>query len=1031
MNIPTCIINVSELDISVCYVEGNDLFRINMSQTEYLLKGTVSFGKNKDIFLNALPSQDDLGTVKNFFRYPGRTYREIYDNFNLKEDLINVRLLDYVDGPCFVVNEEYSMSVISVFEYILTHVVKTIFSYHRTFYKFVVCVPRFFGETEFNIIKQCFSEMQVVPNIIHDYTAIVSSMIHKETLSGQKSYYALIHSKYFSTDYLIIQVQYQNGIPVLSVLEHRELMNVSIEALKRHAQELFRKRWMMSMDKGKVPDGVSFSLDDDFWTKREDVVYVHAIIGNKGSGEYRMKLESWMIEMFLRQCGYASLFLTNRMLDTCGIDFKNATILVAGLFLQSDSFLVDRNVFALENQIKLLDVANYLVWGSENALSLRIVEQTNTTLLPVSIWFYSSANSIRLLLEKGTLLPNSSGAAFIPKLKSGVEPVRTENANQSLGTMKFALVTSEQSGDEARRVVEEGEGKVILNGEMKYSPDSKEENNNVFYMHLTVTQDFELDFTVNHLTKNNMVFQHRAQLSFSFSVSSTNTQDFSHHQILLHHILARLRDLERARLLLHQPVSTPHSPRLRSPSQRVLVLHARVLLVHRLRLPSRVLHAAIADRQLHSSTRLDHQRALQHEVLDLQILRVDRQHRLLADLHVRAEVARDVRRRQSRPRRQRHQREPRHAQRLREREIVLLAAQLDALRAQHAAVELVDVLLAGEEGLGVAGRVELRHGVLVAVLHRGEAQPARQGDEAHGRGVVHEELRVVLHHALQTHGSLESGARSVLVLGIDELLHHAAALAENLAVIIQTHAENVDVSGVAARQARSSLALAVALRVGHVALPRARLQHVFQLVVLHVARQTRAVLAHQLADPAHLLAGTTHDRHAAERVAELLHHAEQQREAVHRQPVRVLEEDHVADALGRPGVRNAVLAHEQVDVAVAVRLEEDVAVFADGDLALRVANRRNAVLFHDRHVLSLQIEVFVRLQELHGARSEGRRKRELVVRAVRRHDRKRNLAIHGGLNGRRREPIPRWRGRICSSPPGRSSLARDPTSETV
>lgn len=980
-----CIINVSESDISVCYKEGNDLFRIKMSQTEYLMKGTVSFGMNKSIFLNTLLSQDILGTVKDFFRYPARTYREIYDNANMEEDFIGVRLLDYKDGPYLVIDEKYSMSIKSVFEYIFSEVVKIIISYHRTFDKFVVCVPRYYGEAEFNIIKQCFRENQIVPYIIHDYTAVVASLIQDESILGQDGYYAVIHSKYFSTDYLIIQVQYQNGTPVLTVLKHRELMNISIAALKNHVRELFRKRWITSMSETKLPDDIFISLEDDFWTKKEDVRYVHEIIGHESTKEYRLKLDYWEVEMFLRQCGYASLFLTNRMLDTCGVDFNNATILVAGLLLQSDSFLVDRNVFALENQIKLLDIPNYLFWGSVHALTLNIDEQTNKTSLPVSVWFYSSANSIKLLLDKGTLLPNSSGFAFIPKLKSGVEPAQTEKTSQPLGTMTFALVSSEQSGDEGRRVVEDGEGRLILNGDMEYSPDEKEKSNNVFYLHLTVTKNFVVDFTVTHLAKNSVVFQQRAPLSsFSFSVCSTNTQDFSHHQILLHHVLARLRNLERARLLLHQAVSAPHAPSPRLPSQRVLILHARILLVHRLRLPSRVLHAAIADRQLHSSTRLDHQRALQHEVLDLQILRVDRQHRLLPDLHVRSEMARDVRRRQSRPRRQRHQREARHAHRLREREIVLLAAHFHALRAQHAPVELVDVLLAGEEGFGVARRLELRHGVLVAVLHRGEAQPARQRDESHGRGVPHEQLRVVLHHALQADRRFERGARGVFVLGVDELLHDAAALAQNRAVIIEPHAEKVDVSGVAARQPALSLALAVALRVGHVALPRARLQHVLQLVVLHVARQALSALPHQLADSAHFLARTAHDRHAAERVAELLHHAEQRREAVHRKAVGVLEKHHVADVLGRPGLRNAVLAHQEMNIAVAVRFEEDVAVFAHGDLALRVADRRNAVLLHDRHVFRLQVEVLVRLEQLDGARNQQREEEEKTRRWCRR-----------------------------------------------
>ena len=96
------------------------------------MKGTVSFGMNKSIFLNTLLSQDILGTVKDFFRYPARTYREIYDNVNMEEDFIGVRLLDYKDGPYLVIDEKYSMSIKSVFEFIFSEVVKIIISYHRT-----------------------------------------------------------------------------------------------------------------------------------------------------------------------------------------------------------------------------------------------------------------------------------------------------------------------------------------------------------------------------------------------------------------------------------------------------------------------------------------------------------------------------------------------------------------------------------------------------------------------------------------------------------------------------------------------------------------------------------------------------------------------------------------------------------------------------------------------------------------------------------------------------------------------------------
>ena len=66
------------------------------------------------------------------------------------------------------------------------------------------------------------------------------------------------------------------------------------------------------------------------------------------------------------------------------------------------------------------------------------------------------------------------------------------------------------------------------------------------------------------------------------------------------------------------------------------------------------------------------------------------------------------------------------------------------------------------------------------------------------------------------------------------------------------------------------------------------------------------------------------------------------------------------------------LVDQKMDVAVAVRLEQDMAVFLRRDLAFGVQKSRNAVLLHDRHVLLLQTVVIVVFQESDRTGGEGK-----------------------------------------------------------
>lgn len=68
------------------------------------------------------------------------------------------------------------------------------------------------------------------------------------------------------------------------------------------------------------------------------------------------------------------------------------------------------------------------------------------------------------------------------------------------------------------------------------------------------------------------------------------------------------------------------------------------------------------------------------------------------------------------------------------------------------------------------------------------------------------------------------------------------------------------------------------------------------------------------------------------------------------------------------------LAHEKVNVAMPMGLEDDVAVLLRGDLASRVLQCGDAVLLHQRDMLRMQSVVVVLLKHGEDAASETRRR---------------------------------------------------------
>ena len=115
--------------------------------------------------------------------------------------------------------------------------------------------------------------------------------------------------------------------------------------------------------------------------------------------------------------------------------------------------------------------------------------------------------------------------------------------------------------------------------------------------------------------------------------------------------------------------------------------------------------------------------------------------------------------------------------------------------------------------------------------------------------------------------------------------------------------------------------------------------------------------------------------------------------------VGVLEEENAVQIISlQPFLDDSVLPAQaknhgkyaveaEVNVAVAVRLLDDVALGVDGDLALEIANRGDAVLHHDVDLVLAHSEVVVLLQVVHGADCEKEKKeRKHLVVVLGRHD---------------------------------------------
>ena len=107
--------------------------------------------------------------------------------------------------------------------------------------------------------------------------------------------------------------------------------------------------------------------------------------------------------------------------------------------------------------------------------------------------------------------------------------------------------------------------------------------------------------------------------------------------------------------------------------------------------------------------------------------------------------------------------------------------------------------------------------------------------------------------------------------------------------------------------------------------------------------------------------------------------------------VGVLEEENAVQIISlQPFLDDSVLPAQaknhgkyaveaEVNVAVAVRLLDDVALGVDGDFALEIANRGDTVLHHDVDLVLAHSEVVVLLQVVHGADCEKEKKKERYI----------------------------------------------------
>eukprot|EP00128_Syssomonas_multiformis_P013571 Colp12_sorted_trinity150504_noHs@25432 len=262
------------------------------------------------------------------------------------------------------------------------------------------------------------------------------------------------------------------------------------------------------------------------------------------------------------------------------------------------------------------------------------------------------------------------------------------------------------------------------------------------------------------------------------------------------------------------------------------------------------------------------------------------------------------------------------------------------------------------------------------VLHGAVAHPGGQRGEA-DLGLSGQEAGKVLHHALQASGLLEQVARGVCVLGVHELRHVALGLVEHLHVGVDAEQQVVNVAREGA-QAGGGV-VHVALRVDRGAQQRV------QLVVLHVDGHLAPVRVHQAGQRAHALLGESVHREGVHVQVEELADAEHRGERVEAQAVRVLEEHDVAHARVLPLACRAGRVHQRVHVTVAVGLRVQLVRRGERDVGRVREKCGHLALLEDGHLLLLQAEVVLRLQQLDG----------LGDGVVRDHDRQGQL--HGGV----------------------------------
>ena len=258
--------------------------------------------------------------------------------------------------------------------------------------------------------------------------------------------------------------------------------------------------------------------------------------------------------------------------------------------------------------------------------------------------------------------------------------------------------------------------------------------------------------------------------------------------------------------------------------------------------------------------------------------------------------------------------------------------------------------------IGFRGRAGFRRaaccvfgGGIGDVVFNGGKAPATVKDGNTDPFVRPEEFREILHHRFKPGRLLESSPRAVRILRVHELGDNALRAFENTCVGSHLDDQDVDVAG---KKGEAVLVGDIALRAD------GRTEQRVELVVFHVDHEFLAV-ADQPGQPADRFAGNAVDGEGVEVEPFFDRDAEGGGHGIENLSVGVLNKNEMFDTLLLEPSGDSAGVQQHVDVAVPMRLEDELVFFLQRKVSLVVGDGRNEFLLENVNLLFLQAEPVV------------------------------------------------------------------------